>query len=100
MKSPRIHVLVCAGFRVGSPVQGMCAKRGSVSLVEYLTNELSDRGFGDVMVTPVGCLGYCSEGPVVAVYPMNRWYGSIKDEEAVDTILDDLELALATLPKE
>jgi len=100
MKGPKIHVLVCAGFRVGSPVQGMCAKRGSVNLVEYLTNELSDRGLGEAMVTPVGCLGYCAEGPVVAVYPMNRWYGAVKSEEDIDTLLDDVESALVALPKE
>ncbi|MCX7654954.1 MAG: (2Fe-2S) ferredoxin domain-containing protein [Treponemataceae bacterium] len=94
MKSPRVHMLVCAGFRVGSPVQGTCAKRGSVQLLEYLTSELSDRGMGDVLVSPTGCLGYCAEGPVIAVYPLNRWFGSIENEEAVDRLLDEVEQTL------
>ncbi len=91
MKQPRAHILICAGFRAGAPVQGTCGKRGSLQLLEYLTSEVSDRGLGDVMISPTGCLGYCAEGPVAVVYPMNQWYSNLQTEDDINKLLDTLE---------
>jgi len=43
--------------------------------------------FGKAMLTTTGCMGPCSMGPVVVVYPDNVWYKGVTPEDA-DEILD------------
>lgn len=83
------HILVCASFRAQGTPQGFCYKSGSLSLMQYLQEGLSDRGLDDVIVTTTGCLKLCDRGPVMVVYPDNYWYGKV-DESAIDEILDAL----------
>lgn len=84
------HIFVCASFRVGGEPQGVCHKKGSVDLMPYLIEELSDRGMDDVMVTASGCLKVCDRGPAMVVYPEGDWYGNL-NEEAIDEILNAFE---------
>ena len=39
-----------------------------------------------VEVIGVGCMGLCSEGPLVMVEPEGTLYGKVKPEEATDLI--------------
>jgi (2Fe-2S) ferredoxin len=72
----------------GEP-QGVCNKKGAPGLLQYLEEEVSDRGL-DAMVSATGCLKVCDRGPAMVIYPQGWWYGDL-DEEAVDEILDALE---------
>ena len=65
------HILVCTG--------GFCSpERGGRELYELLPTLLERHGllFGPTRVkrgeTP--CLGVCSDGPIVVVYPDGIWY--------------------------
>jgi (2Fe-2S) ferredoxin len=91
MKKPRKQIFVCASFRVSGEPQGVCHKKGSINLLQYIEKELSDRGLADVVVSSTGCLKVCDRGPAMIVYPDNIWYGKVEDEAAVDEILDALE---------
>jgi (2Fe-2S) ferredoxin len=91
MKKPEHHVFVCGSFRVSGEPQGVCNKKGSMHLLQYLESELSDRGMGGVMVSSTGCLKVCDRGPAMVVYPENWWYGRVETEEAIDEIIDALE---------
>lgn len=93
MKTPDHHLLVCASFRAAGAPQGVCHKKGSLGLLPYIESELSDRGLAGVTVTATGCLNLCDRGPVVVLYPENKWYTGIDSEAAVDAILDELEKA-------
>jgi (2Fe-2S) ferredoxin len=73
----------------GTP-QGVCNKKGASSLLQYLENELSDRGMDNVSVSMTGCLKICDKGPVMVIYPQNSWYGEV-NESKIDEILDALE---------
>ena len=59
--------------------------------LQYLEQELSDRGLSDVVVSSTGCLKVCEEGPAMVVYPENWWYGRIESESSIDDIIDALE---------
>jgi len=68
------HVLVCTG--------GFCSpNRGGRELYALLPSLLEREGllFGPTRVkrgeTP--CLGVCSGGPIVVVYPDGVWYGGV-----------------------
>lgn len=91
MKKPAHHIFVCGSFRVSGEPQGVCNKKGSMGLMQYLQTEIGDRGMGDVVVSSTGCLKVCDRGPALIVYPENWWYGHIENEEVIDAVLDSIE---------
>ncbi len=90
MERPNHHIFVCASFRVAGEAKGVCHRKDSTGLLQYLQGELSDRDMSDVQVSTTGCLNLCEKGPVMIVYPENHWYGEIT-EEKIDNILDRLQ---------
>ena len=89
MEKPDYHFFVCASFRTKGDAQGVCNKAGAVDLLQYLENEILDRGINGA-VTSTGCLKVCDRGPAMVVYPQGDWYGKL-NEEAIDEILDSIE---------
>ncbi|MEQ9356231.1 (2Fe-2S) ferredoxin domain-containing protein [Coleofasciculus chthonoplastes] len=89
MQKPEHHIFVCSSFRVNGDAKGVCQKKDSTTLIQYLESEITDRGL-DALVSSTGCMNLCNNGPVMMVYPDNYWYGNV-DEEAIDEILDALE---------
>lgn len=89
MNKPEYHFLVCNSFRLNGDPQGVCNKKDAPSLLQYLEEEIIDRGL-DGMVSSTGCLKLCEKGPVMVVYPQGNWYGEV-NEEKIDEILDALE---------
>ncbi|MEB3827175.1 (2Fe-2S) ferredoxin domain-containing protein [Phormidium sp. CCY1219] len=89
MKKPTHHIFVCSSFRLTGEAKGVCEKKDSASLIQYLEEEICDRGL-DALVSTTGCMNLCNNGPVMMVYPDNYWYKEV-DEEAIDEILDALE---------
>lgn len=43
--------------------------------------------FGKALITNAGCMGPCSMGPVVIVYPEGVWYIKVKPDD-VEEILE------------
>ncbi len=91
MKKPEHHIFVCASFRMSGEPQGVCYKKGSVNLMQYLESELADRGMSGVSVSSTGCLKVCDRGPAMVIYPENWWYGKVESESDIDAIIDALE---------
>lgn len=65
-------------------------RRGAEFLFLHAKNRLSELGLvgpGKIRVNKAGCLGRCSNGPTVVVYPGGVWYAceTITD---VDKIID------------
>jgi (2Fe-2S) ferredoxin len=89
MQKPEYHIFVCNSFRVQGDPQGACNKKGAASLLQYLQDEIIDRGL-DAMISSTGCLKICEKGPVMVIYPGGWWYTEV-DEGAIDDILDALE---------
>jgi (2Fe-2S) ferredoxin len=91
MTKPKHHIFVCASFRLNGTPQGMCAKGGGPRLLQYLEEELSERGMTDVAVSGTNCLRVCDRGPALLVYPENWWFGRIDSEESIDAVLDSID---------
>jgi (2Fe-2S) ferredoxin len=89
MEIPKHHFFVCASFRVSGEPQGVCHKKEATNLLQYLENEILDRGL-DAVVSSTGCLKMCTQGPVMVEYPTGRWYGELTPSK-IDAILDALE---------
>lgn len=91
MEKPGTHMFLCASFRANGDPQGICYKKGGPALVQYLQEELTDRGMTDVVISTTSCLKVCDRGPAMVVYPENTWYGGIESEDDIDAILDSME---------
>jgi len=89
MQKPDHHIFVCNSFRVGGDPQGTCNRKDATGLLQYLEEEIIDRGL-NAMVSSTGCLKMCEKGPVMVVYPEASWYGEVTQEK-VDEILDAME---------
>ena len=75
------HVLLCAGKH--------CDPGGERALWRYFKEALDRKGVGGARVRAnrAGCLGVCTQGAIMCVYPEAVWYCAV-DEEAVDRIID------------
>ncbi|TAK30108.1 MAG: (2Fe-2S) ferredoxin domain-containing protein [Chloroflexota bacterium] len=89
MNKPEHHFLVCASFRLSGDPQGKCHRKGAVSLMQHLEEEILDREI-NATVSSTGCMKQCEKGPVMVVYPSGYWYGNV-DEDIIDTVLDAIE---------
>jgi (2Fe-2S) ferredoxin len=89
MSKPQYHFLVCNSFRLSGEPQGVCNKKGAVDLLQYLEEEIVDRGI-DAQVSSTGCLKVCDRGPAMVVYPAGWWFGQMT-EEKIDDVLDALD---------
>lgn len=89
MPKPQYHIMVCNSFRLQGEPQGVCNKKGAVELLQYLEEEVINRGI-DAQVSSTGCLKVCDRGPAMVIYPAGWWYGKVT-EDMLDEILDALE---------
>lgn len=88
MPRPEKHVFVCTQARPPGHPRGSCGQRGCAEVYEEFLKQLEQRGlFTEVQVTATGCMGPCSEGPTVLVYPEGVMYGGLKKDD-VATVYD------------
>jgi len=89
MPRPEKHVFVCTQQRpMGHPRSSCAEKRCAAVMEEFLWQVQQKELFGKIQVTATGCMGPCSEGPTVLVYPDGVMYGGVKKED-VNTIIDE-----------
>lgn len=84
MPKPKVHFLVCSNQRPQGHPRGCCAEKGSMDVLTALSGRLQETEKFDVAMLSMvqSCLGPCSLGPIVIVYPDNVWYGQMDAEKA------------------
>ena len=84
----RHHIFVCINQRPPGHPKGDCASKGSRALFQKFQEETEKRQLWDsVMVNGTTCLGPCSLGPSVVIYPEGVWYGKVTVQD-VEEIMD------------
>ncbi len=89
------HVFACFTQRPPGHPRGSCGAAGAQPLWEHMGNRLASGDIPDVGFTASGCLGFCSAGPLMVIYPEGVWYrpGSVEDvDEIIETHLKKGEL--------
>src|SRR6056297_682073 len=81
--APAKHVAVCTNQA--------CAANGAPAVLERLRQEARDSGQCDARITRTSCLNRCDEGPMVAVYPENVWYGGVEADDAERIVSSHLD---------
>lgn len=78
MPKPEKHVFVCTQARPPGHPRSSCSQHGCAEVYEEFLWQLQVRNlFDKVQVTATGCMGPCSEGPSVLVYPEGVMYARI-----------------------
>ena len=85
-RSPYIcHVFVCTNDRRGE--RKSCADGNSQNTRTVLKQEVNQRGWrGNVRISQCGCMGLCTEGPNVILYPQRIWFAGVTQEDIPDII--------------
>ena len=85
MPKPNKHVFVCTQQRPPGHPRGSCGQHGSGAVYEEFLQQLEKRNlFNSIQVTATGCMGPCSEGPSVLVYPEGIMYGKVNKENVTE----------------
>lgn len=82
------HILVCTNQKPGGKT--CCANSGGEAFFDYMKGrilELGMHGPGKVRVSRSGCLGRCSSGPCIVIYPEAVWY-AYSSLEDIDRIIE------------
>jgi (2Fe-2S) ferredoxin len=81
------HIFVCTNRRPDGHKEGCCASKGGEDLRNYFKRRAKELGLTGSRINGAGCLGRCSLGPALVIYPEGIWY-SPKNESDIDEILD------------
>ncbi len=66
---------------------GGCSSSGSLKVLESLQAEVARRGLdGQILVKPIGCHGFCEQGPIVTVQPGKIFYTRVSENDAAEII--------------
>jgi (2Fe-2S) ferredoxin len=83
------HVFVCTNDRGGE--RKSCADRNSQLVKEQLKEALDAKGWkGKVRVSTSGCMGVCTQGANVMIYPQKLWFAEVSPDD-VDAIVAAIE---------
>ena len=93
-KTPyKCHLFVCTRSRNGE--EKSCADGDSSAVKALLKDAIHERGWkGIVRVSESGCLGVCSLGPNIMIYPQSIWLTQVKPAD-ISEILNIVEQSLA-----
>ncbi|HBT38914.1 MAG: NADH dehydrogenase (Quinone) [Thermotoga sp. 50_1627] len=76
-------ILICAG--------GACISSGETSVKEALQREIKKYGLDEVVrIVETGCMGACSLGPIMVIYPEGVFYQKLTPQAAVKIVQEHL----------
>ena len=91
MEHIKRHVFVCINQRQPGHPMGCCQSKGSIDLIQKLGEAVSTSNLAqDTAVAGATCLGPCTLGPTVVVYPEGVWYQGVKLEDVSEIVKEHL----------
>lgn len=88
-----VHVFVCTNDRGGE--RKSCADDGSLPVKEALKRAVDEKGWkGKVRVSASGCMGLCTTGPNVMIYPQKVLFSGVSPDD-VESIVSAVERFVA-----
>ncbi len=92
MSRPSKHVFVCAQSRPPGHPRGSCGELGATRVFQAFLQQFEQgQLYGRFALTSTGCLGTCSEGPSVLVYPDGVMYAKVQPEDVSEIIEQHLK---------
>ena len=91
MEHIKRHVFVCINQRQPGHPMGCCQSKGSIDLIQKLGEAVSTTNLAqDTAVAGATCLGPCTLGPTVVVYPEGVWYQGVNLEDVSEIVEEHL----------
>ncbi|PCJ31295.1 MAG: 2Fe-2S ferredoxin [Gammaproteobacteria bacterium] len=78
------HVFFCTHSRDDS---SNCAEHKAQSLRDYAKKKVKKLKLKKVRINSAGCLGRCSLGPILVIYPEGVWY-QYQSKQDIDLIIE------------
>lgn len=83
------HIFLCQNQKaLGKPC---CASGDPADMRSFMKKTLKKKGIvvgeGGIRLTLSGCLGRCSEGPLMVIYPEAVWY-RYENQDDIEKIID------------
>jgi (2Fe-2S) ferredoxin len=79
------HLFVCTKSRNGE--KKSCGDHGASDLKAAIKKEIKERGWkGIVRVSDSGCLGVCTSGPNIMIYPQKIWLSAVSPDDLPEII--------------
>ena len=92
MPKPARHVLVCMNSRPPGHPRGSCGSSGSNDVLSRFQQEFENKNlFGRALISGSTCIGPCSVGPTVVVYPDGTWYKQVTPDDVPEIIEKHIE---------
>jgi len=91
MAKPIKHIFVCTQSRPPGHPRGSCGANGSMLVFQEFMQQFEQRQlWGRFAVTGSGCIGPCSNGPSVLVYPEGVMYGGVSKDDVAAIVEEHL----------
>lgn len=91
MKKFEKHIFICDNKRPDDSPIGSCSLSGSSLIIQKFKTRLKELGLNDsIRANSSGCLGACSFGPSIVVYPEQIWYGGVSLDDVEEIIQSHL----------
>ncbi|HID39505.1 MAG TPA: (2Fe-2S) ferredoxin domain-containing protein [Calditrichaeota bacterium] len=82
MSQYKKHVFICENIRDAASGRAFCGSHRTKEQRDKLKVMVKAAGIGkDIRINSAGCLGQCSKGPVMVIYPQGLWYGQFTDDD-------------------
>lgn len=86
------HVFVCINQRQPGHPMGCCQSKGSIELIQALGDAVNTSDLAAyTAVAGSTCLGPCTMGPTVVVYPEGVWYQGVKKDDIPEIVDEHLK---------
>jgi (2Fe-2S) ferredoxin len=86
------HIFVCINQRPPNHPKGCCQSKGSIEIAQALGEAIETNGLADhTALAGATCLGPCTLGPTVVVYPEGVWYQGVKPEDVPEILEEHLK---------
>ncbi|TGD75121.1 (2Fe-2S) ferredoxin domain-containing protein [Mangrovimicrobium sediminis] len=82
MSRPEYHVFVCSQQRPAGHPRSSCGEKGASALMPVLSQSVMARNLlRKVSIVPTACLGPCSEGANLLVFPGAYLYSGVQPQD-------------------
>jgi len=86
------HIFVCENERSPDDSRGCCKSKNSSKFLQRLKELIKEAGLAyTVRANSSGCLGQCSQGACIVVYPEGIWYRGVTVEDADEIFLEHIQ---------
>ena len=80
------HIFICINKRESSLNKKSCSDEGFKIRAKFVEELRKNNLTHEVRANKSGCLGGCSFGPIIVIYPDQIWYKNVKLEDVSEIV--------------